>query len=328
MKKHFVAGFSFLTLVVAIGMNGCSSSTSNNSPFSTPTWTTGNFGSTATILGICFPTSSIAYACGFNGTILKSTDGGTTWTAQNSNTKENLYRISFKDALNGFVGGNNGAILGTSDGGTTWTSFSFGLFGSVNIRDVLYDASGHVLVAGGDQGVGTTFISSKDGTGIWNTVGGSSSFYSIASMHDPANNAYAVVGSGGLSLTTSDLGKTWNFSPVITADFLGVDFIDSKNGFGVTEEGKFTKSTDGGTTWNLGSNSVISGSLRTVKMLSTSEVWAAGANGNLAHTTNGGSSWAVSIQGGFTGSWNQIVQKDAHTWAFVGDNGTLFWLSE
>src|SRR5205807_1999696 len=132
--------------------------------------------------------------------------------------------------LHGFVGGNNGTMLSTSNGGSTWTAYSQDLFSSLNIRDLIYDGSGHVIIAGGLGGIGSIYISNDNGNAKWSLTGGTGAFYGIASMHDPGNSSYTVVGTGGLSLTTSDLGRNWTLAHADGADFLAADFFDAVNG--------------------------------------------------------------------------------------------------
>ena len=56
-----------------------------------------------------------------DGTILRTTNGGTTWTSQSSGTTNYLNGVSFTDANTGTVVGDNGTILRTTNGGTNWT---------------------------------------------------------------------------------------------------------------------------------------------------------------------------------------------------------------
>ncbi len=65
--------------------------------------------------------SNSGTAVGNDGTILRTTDGGTTWKQQTSGTTEDLYDVSFTDSDNGTAVGSDGTILRTTDGGTTWT---------------------------------------------------------------------------------------------------------------------------------------------------------------------------------------------------------------
>lgn len=60
-------------------------------------------------------------AIGYNGTILKTTDGGANWAPQSSGTNKILSSIFFTDANTGTVVGQDTTILRTTNGGTTWT---------------------------------------------------------------------------------------------------------------------------------------------------------------------------------------------------------------
>ena len=68
-----------------------------------------------------FLNETISYICGFNGIILKSTDGGNTWSTLNSGVTSTLYSIHFVSPLIGFAVGDNSTIIKTTDGGQTWT---------------------------------------------------------------------------------------------------------------------------------------------------------------------------------------------------------------
>ena len=61
-----------------------------------------------------------------DGTILRTTNGGTNWTSQSSGTTNHLYGVSFTDANTGTAVGGGGTILRTTNGGTNWTSQSSG----------------------------------------------------------------------------------------------------------------------------------------------------------------------------------------------------------
>ena len=69
---------------------------------------------------------------GENGTILRTTDGGTTWNSQTSGTTVRLEGVSFTDSNNGTAVGDNGTILRTTDGGTTWNSQISGTTNNLN----------------------------------------------------------------------------------------------------------------------------------------------------------------------------------------------------
>jgi len=54
---------------------------------------------------------------GYEGTILRTEDGGATWTPQSSPTTQDLYGVSFVNANTGTAIGRSGTILRTTTGG-------------------------------------------------------------------------------------------------------------------------------------------------------------------------------------------------------------------
>jgi photosystem II stability/assembly factor-like uncharacterized protein len=76
-------------------------------------------------VSIFFPLNSLGYACGYNGGIYKTTDGGGSWLRQLKNNNDidhtrHFNHIKFIDANEGYAAGNNGLIMHTNDGGENW----------------------------------------------------------------------------------------------------------------------------------------------------------------------------------------------------------------
>ena len=63
---------------------------------------------------------------GYDGRIIKTTNGGTNWFAQSYGSRNDFYGTWFTDSENGVVVGWNGTILKTINGGITWTNHSVG----------------------------------------------------------------------------------------------------------------------------------------------------------------------------------------------------------
>jgi photosystem II stability/assembly factor-like uncharacterized protein len=87
-------------------------------------WTSQIF--TYGLFGMAFPSPNIGYCAGYNGTIMKSTDGGNNWFNQSSGTASTLRAVNFVDSLYGFAVGQAGTLLKTTNGGITgisgWTN--------------------------------------------------------------------------------------------------------------------------------------------------------------------------------------------------------------
>jgi len=59
------------------------------------------------------------WACGRNGTIIRTTDGGANWHYQQAVSDTTLFDIDFVDSLRGMIAGNS-IIMSTTDGGEQW----------------------------------------------------------------------------------------------------------------------------------------------------------------------------------------------------------------
>ena len=91
------------------------------------TWAAQNSGTTRALLGVQFyvvlvPTSPpkllyCGWACGYNGTIVATTDGGAHWLPQRSGTTAPLRGLCFVGSANGWTVGDHGTIMATSTGG-------------------------------------------------------------------------------------------------------------------------------------------------------------------------------------------------------------------
>jgi photosystem II stability/assembly factor-like uncharacterized protein len=304
-------------------------------PKDTTGWTQGSFGTSASIEGMCFAWIDTAYACGTNGTILRSIDGGTTWAAQNSGTTQNLYRIRFIDQNNGIAGGNNGTVLKTTNAGTTWTQLTLPSLPVVNIRDIYWwggnsiNTNGMMVVVGGTNTGGTegVILVSTDGGVSWVTAMTTTS----GALYGIDQTTATVVGNAG-QIYKYQGGTTWSSESVSGAgdDLTQICFSGQNIGITVSAYGTIYQTNNGGTSWSGPQQSPVSSALRAVSMVSQTESWIAGANGVILHSTNSGASWSQQSIGGFTGSWNDFewasdIPYPVHRIAFIGDNGTLYW---
>ncbi len=172
-----------------------------------------------------------AFLSGGQGTLLKSTDGGSTWFSINSNTTGNLERIVFKDLLNGLIIANSGQSIITMDGGDNWNPINY-IFGWLN--DGAFYGNNSIALAGSD---GKIYIS-KDGGQTWveNIVASSGTYVSSISFKDSLNGI--AVGETGLLLCTTDGGDSWNqqFSPTLT-DFSDIEYSENNCGIIIGKDG-------------------------------------------------------------------------------------------
>jgi photosystem II stability/assembly factor-like uncharacterized protein len=76
-------------------------------------------------LAIHFPSSTVGYIIGLNGSLLKTTDNGAIWQVLESKKgawgkKYQLRSIWFSSAQTGYIVGDKGLFWKTTDGGSTW----------------------------------------------------------------------------------------------------------------------------------------------------------------------------------------------------------------
>lgn len=88
------------------------------------TWTAQYSGSVSAVHAI---STTAAWAVGYNGLGLKTTNAGATWTPVSVSTTNALYDVFFTDASHGWMVSDNKTILHTSDGGATWITQNSGL---------------------------------------------------------------------------------------------------------------------------------------------------------------------------------------------------------
>lgn len=201
------------------------------------------------------PGSDHAWAVGFEGTILHSTNAGQDFESQSSGTHNRLYDIHAVSEMLAFTCGANGTILVTENGGTQWKMIPPPTLLRLVGICFLNRMSGWVC---GDNGlilrttnggtswtklsVGTTsglrtihfhdpftgFVVGYSGA-MYRTSDGGDSWIQLslpagANIYGSAFNSDArfiiVCGSFGLVFTSSDNGDTWQRCPMVTTNFL------------------------------------------------------------------------------------------------------------
>ena len=152
---------------------------------------------------------------GFEGAILRTTNGGITWNSQSSGTTSPLYSVSFTDVNNGTVVGIS-RILRTTNGGANWISQSAGflLARGVSFIDI---NNGTV--------VGIGILRTTDGGQNWiYQVTPTGGFWGVSFIDE--YNGW-VVGRNGTILHTNNGGSTFVEEEQI--DEIPTEFLLSQN---------------------------------------------------------------------------------------------------
>ncbi len=114
------------------------------------------------LFGVFFSDEKKGWACGIDGTIITTNDGGSTWNRIPPVTDLTLYTIHLKDML-GWAVGDKGAYLVSEDAGITWKYDENIIKTKQPLRDVYFSSPQQGWITGGAG----TVIHSKDGGKTW-----------------------------------------------------------------------------------------------------------------------------------------------------------------
>ena len=270
-----------------------------------------------------FLNENLGWACGYDGTIVKTTNGGTDWISQNIGTLDEVHAIFFIDSLTGwailyeFLPYRHGSIIHSTDGGDSWNvqlSITDFTFHSIHFTD---ENNGWVA---GSNGIafhttngGTTWIQQYPPTqGGW-----------LWPIFFIDNNIGWTAGDPlfGLFKSTNG-GNSWMSYPIpVVERIYSLIFLDYNTGWVSAAHGQIAKSVDGGITWeNLQSGT--SEYLRDIFFIDYNTGWCVGHNGTILYTTDAGVNWIS--QSSNTFSVLRAVQfiNVLIGWA-VGENGVI-----
>ena len=238
-----------------------------------------------------------AYGNSYGVVIHQTTDGGNTWQKKVLSTTQGDFAVQIQ-----FVDNNNGWCL----------IFNF-------------------------TTQAATFLKTNDGGNNWVPFYGAGIFFFV-----DANNGWSFYGSGQNGseppykiLRTTSGGSDWTeqYTDNLTGGYNAMYFSDFNNGWIVGDAGKVLKTTDGGTNWNIVTNSGINPNDRskTVFFLNANNGWISSKDGNgngiIQHTTDGGASWTtqttplINPQGG--NAIFSICFVDAQNGWLTGDYGKI-----
>ena len=280
-----------------------------------------------TLYSVRFVDANTGWAVGVNGTIIKTTNGGTNWVPQTSGTTDTLRSVFFVNANVGYaVGGSGipggmwGDFLRTTNGGATWTlmrqQLDYGLY-SVYFTDV---------DTGYASGFGSTdiflFKTVNGGTNWIRQTGFIRAAYSLYFL-----NAKLGYGAGAGVTKTTDGGSTWSMlnTGTTAVSFRSIHFTDSNTGYAVSSTGNIIKTLNGGASWSFQINGT-NGGLTAVHFNSSDTGYCVGGtsplNGIVLKTTSGGSTW-IQQTSGVAQTLNSVFFVNGNTGWAVGDGAVI-----
>ena len=261
------------------------------------------------------------YAVSGDGTVVKTTDGGSHWFTINVNPWIYCRSVEFINAQKGFVGGfsmsasvNSNILRKTTDGGSSWTDLT-NLIDTVarqGICGLSIPDSNTIYGSGNFFSDSAYIIKSIDGGSTWNFIDMKAYATHLIDIYFLNKDTGFVTGSGLLPLQpaiilyTTNGGQNWSYKfqdSLATGGYAGycwkIQHLTGQIYFASIEGsvpagGRILKSIDGGMNWNIiyiphiiGGGNGIQG----VGFIDSLKGWAGGGFAPTYETTDGGLTW-------------------------------------
>ena len=220
-----------------------------------------------------------------DGSILKTSDGGTSWQTVLASSGTALVDICFPTALTGYSVSSGGDIVKTTDGGNTWSYLDSPAIGLV-LRGVFFLNPDTGFICGQGESIFTT----TDGGITWfQQISGA---YWLRKFSFPTHQTGYCAGDNHLVYKTTDGGLTWNQLPASGgSNLFNIQFLTVDTGFVCGVDGYAAKSFDGGQTWQVLNTGITSTSLTSLWFFNSQAGYCVGASGVILQTTDGGVTW-------------------------------------
>ncbi len=191
------------------------------------------------------PGTRTAWASGFEGVILKTTDGGLSWIAQHTGMCSRFYDIQAVTKQLVFTCGTNGTLLRTEDGGTVWEKLPVPTHKRL-VGVFFFNALEGWVV--GDSGL---LLQTLDAGKHWDKKN-SGVTTGLRHIHFISSQTGYAVGYHGITLRTRDGGKTWiRLNTPKEFSCYGADFHSDGSIYLAGSFGMVVRSEDFGDTWEI-----------------------------------------------------------------------------
>ena len=281
---------------------------------------------------VAFPSAKIGYICGWNGTFLKTTNGGNNWISLTGFTSEYLWAMYFVNDNTGWVVGTNNAAFKTTNGGINWIQQAGNGTGTFRGVYFLNEMTGWIASEGYLMTDYAKILMTTDGGNTWMTklVGGFYERYRSVCFTNPNTGwvvAYADLqqppSNRQIVKKTTNGGNNWSIdSPEynVYAPGCGIKFLDANIGF-ISGAFGIYKTINSGLNWtNYNLNQEISSYF----FINQNTGWAAAFNNKIFKTTNCGDNWILQ---NFNTEYNlgitSIYFTNQNTGIAVGDYGNI-----
>ncbi len=250
----------------------------------------------------------LGWACGYDGYVLRTVDGGNTWRGTIVQPHFQLESILFLDSLNGYTSGdpmdyvNPGKIFKSTDGGVTWRDVSPPQVSSYLWANFFITPDIGVVVGAGCL-ENQQFFHTSDGGASWSLFTGSenNSGLTDVTLTSPYGLGWAT--SSGKLWRTLDGGMTWSVYSTTGNNDWHDDFSISGNSFllpysvgcsgggGLNgNDGGLRISTDDGMTWR---DFHCGHSMFGTFLMDEKRGWGCGWDRAIYYTSDAGKTWVL-----------------------------------
>jgi photosystem II stability/assembly factor-like uncharacterized protein len=308
--SHPMAGVAWIdanTLVAAGGSRAIERSTDAGTG-----WTNVNF-EYQTWQDVAMGSGSMGWRVGSDGSVDRTTNGGSAWAAQASTTTADLFGVDAWSAQRAVAVGRDGTIVTTSNGGTNWTVRTSGT--SEELQQVDAFETGRAWAVGRNG----TILRSDDYGATWSVVRTQPGI-ELRDVGAVSHQVAVAVGRNGAMYRTTDGGATWSTPahPVGTNPFRSLA-VDVPSGYVYAQAyGNVIRSVDGGATWTIrsGTSTYLS-----MDVVNRDTIYIAGV-GTMRRSDDGGATWTALSGAPTSGHWVLGIDAiDTSRAVLVGDGG-------
>jgi|GEM_PF-373674 len=263
---------------------------------------------------------SYGWVCGFNGMVIRTTNGGNSWEGATISGANHLEGIHFPSENIGYTSGLDGLFKSTN-GGASWFEVSPPSMTSTMWGCYFLDNNNGFVIGGGCLS-NQEFWKTTDGGSTWSVFVGSLPNSGLTDLIVYSMFGTGYASSSGWIWETTDGGNTWapmsntgpnDWQEEITK--VGNSFLvpTSSGCQGGSGGGGMRFTTDMGASWNRYNTGVrMFGSF----LLSSQTGWVSGDFRNVWYTTDGGQNWILRNCGFDNGNLDDI-------WFITSNNGWI-----
>ncbi|MCX7020717.1 MAG: YCF48-related protein, partial [bacterium] len=243
--------------VVAVGQYGFIM----RSPDHGRSWAYGRSGLSDNLKDVAHISGDDFVACGVNGAVIKSTDGGYNWTDVSGNLPtRNWYGLDVLDENTWFICGSNLGIYYTTNGGSSWSQDSTGA--NFNFYSIAMQDSSNGWAVGATDG--SYAIVYRKTAGAWTrfSTGLGSANCDMLDVDVKSGTQAWMVGQNGSVYYLYSSGTQWRkVYGLADVDYRSVSFMNEDEGWIVGDEGNIYASTNGGVSYVFEDNGAHDDSL-------------------------------------------------------------------